>query len=119
MAAATSRPGSASRAGKPEPDASSPTEQDLAADVARLREDISRLADDIRALGRQSVNTAKRAAAEGVEQLRAQGEAGAEGLRANYHDVEQQLTQTVREKPITSLAVAAGLGFLFALITRK
>jgi ElaB/YqjD/DUF883 family membrane-anchored ribosome-binding protein len=104
---------------KPDTSAAKETAQDLASDVAKLREDITRLANEIAALGRQSVNTAKRAAAEGVDQLRAQGEAGVDGLRANAQDAQEQLVQTVREKPITSLAVAAGIGFLFALMTRR
>jgi ElaB/YqjD/DUF883 family membrane-anchored ribosome-binding protein len=110
---------SASRTGKPDTDGAKDAAQDLAADIARLRDDMAKLANEIAALGQQSVSTARRAAAEGAEQLRAQGEAAMEGFRANAKDMEQQLTDTVREKPITSLAIAAGVGFLFALLTRR
>lgn len=110
---------SASGARRPDTDATKEAAQDIAADVAKLREDIARLASEIASLGRQSMNTAKRAAAEGVDQLRAQGEAGVDGLRANAEDVQEQLVQTVREKPITALAIAAGIGYLFALMTRR
>jgi len=119
MATSASRSTSAPRMEKSDADAPKQTTQDLAADIAKLREDMARLAKDMASLGQQSMNTAKRAATEGAGQFRAQGEAAIEGLRANARDVEEQLTQTVREKPITSLAVAAGIGFLFALITRR
>lgn len=108
---------SASR--KPDTDGTKDAAQDIAADIARLREDIARLANEVSGLGRQSVNTAKRAAAEGAEQLRAQGEAKMAELRANARDIEDQLADTVREKPITSLAIAAGVGFILALLTRR
>jgi ElaB/YqjD/DUF883 family membrane-anchored ribosome-binding protein len=39
--------------------------------------------------------------------------------RASAREFEDQLSETVREKPITSLAIAAGIGFLFALFTRR
>jgi ElaB/YqjD/DUF883 family membrane-anchored ribosome-binding protein len=117
--ATSPRSTSAPRKEKPDTDATKDAAQDIAADIAKLREDITKLANDIAELGKQSMNTAKRAAAEGVDQLRAQGEAGMEGLRANAEDVQDQLAQTVREKPITSLAIAAGIGFLFALMTRR
>ncbi|RVA25445.1 DUF883 family protein, partial [Mesorhizobium sp. M7D.F.Ca.US.004.03.1.1] len=58
-------------------------------------------------------------ATEGVEQLRAQGEAAFDSLRSNAKDIEAQMMASVREKPVTSLAIAAGVGFLFALIARR
>lgn len=119
MATSASRATPASRSGKPDTDAPKQTAQDLAADVAKLREDLAKLAKEIGTLGQQSMNTAKRAAAEGVDQLRSQGEATMADLRTNARDVEQQLAETVREKPMTSLAIAAGIGFLFALMTRR
>ncbi|TJV02130.1 MAG: DUF883 family protein, partial [Mesorhizobium sp.] len=63
--------------------------------------------------------TARRVAAEGVEQLRAQGEAAFENMRSNAKDLEAQVVASVREKPVTSLAIAAGVGFLFALLARR
>ena len=40
-------------------------------------------------------------------------------LRGNAEELEEQLVARVREKPITSLAMAAGLGYLLALIMRR
>ena len=92
---------------------------DLDADIQQLREDIAKLAAQLSKTGEHGYGAARRAAAEGVDQLRAQGEAVMEGLRANAKDIEAQLMSTVREKPVTSLAIAAGVGFLFALLSRR
>ncbi|RUM97675.1 DUF883 domain-containing protein [Pseudaminobacter arsenicus] len=92
---------------------------DLEADIRQLRADIAKLTEQLATTGEHSYSTARRAAKEGVDQLRAQGEAAFEGLRSNARDVEEQVLATVREKPITSLAVAAGIGFLFALLSRR
>jgi ElaB/YqjD/DUF883 family membrane-anchored ribosome-binding protein len=40
-------------------------------------------------------------------------------LRTSAKDIEAQIMDSVREKPVTSLAIAAGVGFLFALLARR
>jgi ElaB/YqjD/DUF883 family membrane-anchored ribosome-binding protein len=92
---------------------------DLEADIRQLRADIEKLTEQLAKTGEHGYGTARRAATEGVEQLRAQGEAAFDGLRSNARDVEAQLLASVREKPVTSLAIAAGVGFLFALLARR
>ena len=93
--------------------------EDLEAEIARLREDVARLTEQLGRTGEHSIAAAKRAAAEGAEQLRVKGEAAVEALRTNAGDIEQRVTEAVREKPITSLAVAAGIGFFLALLSRR
>jgi ElaB/YqjD/DUF883 family membrane-anchored ribosome-binding protein len=98
------------------------TEKDvseLEADNRQLRADIEKLTKQLAATGQHGYGTAKRAAAEGVEQLRAQGEAAFDSLRSNARDLEDQVIANVREKPVTSLAIAAGVGFLFAVLSRR
>lgn len=102
--------------------ASQGTEGDISnleADIRQLKADIEKLTRHMAATGQHGYGTAKRAAAEGVEQLRAQGEAAFDSLRSNARDLEDQLVANVREKPVTSLAIAAGVGFLFALLSRR
>jgi ElaB/YqjD/DUF883 family membrane-anchored ribosome-binding protein len=97
----------------------SATTEDLEADIKQLKADIEKLARQLAKTGEHGYGTARRAAAEGVEQLRVQGEAAMESLRGNARDFEQQIADHVREKPVTSLAIAAGAGFLFALLSRR
>lgn len=86
--------------------------EDLESDIDRLRQDIAQLTRHLKDTGRHSIRGAKRAATEGAEQLRAQGEAAME-------DWEARIEGRVREKPITSLAIAAAVGYVLAIITRR
>ncbi|CDX23431.1 conserved hypothetical protein [Mesorhizobium sp. ORS 3324] len=104
-------------AGKTATDA--PSNSDLEADIRQLRADIEELTKQLAKTGEHGYGTARRAAAEGVEQLRTQGEAAFESMRGSAQDIEAQLIASVREKPVTSLAIAAGVGFLFALLSRR
>ena len=106
--AATSKPGNGTR-----------SISELEADIQLLKADIETLTQQLARTGEHGVGAARRAAAQGAEQLRAKGEEAVESLRENARDIEAQITQSVREKPITSLAIAAGVGFLFALFTRR
>ncbi|MBA3449058.1 MAG: DUF883 domain-containing protein [Pseudaminobacter sp.] len=92
---------------------------DLEADIRQLRADIAKLTEQMATTGAHSYGAARRAANEGVDHLRAQSEAAIDGLRSNAKDIEEQVIATVREKPVTSLAIAAGVGFLFALISHR
>lgn len=92
---------------------------ELEDDIRQLKADIEKLTKQLAATGQQGYGTAKRAAADGVEQLRAQGEAAFDSLRGNARDLEEQVLANVREKPVTSLAIAAGVGFLFAILSRR
>src|SRR3954471_9603925 len=101
---------------KSEKDNGARSPEDLAADIEQLKADIANLTEQLRQTGQHSYGAARRAAAEGVDQLRAQGEAAIENLKASANDLEQQISDSVREKPLTSLAIAAGVGYLFALL---
>lgn len=95
------------------------TLDDLEADIRQLRDDIAKLTEQLAVTGQHSYGTAKRAASEGVAQLKAQGEAAVDQLKQNASDLEGQLVDKVREKPITSLAIAAGIGYFVALLSSR
>lgn len=112
---ATAASGKAGRVGN----GAKATPEDLEAEVARLRADIARLTEQIAVTGEHGYAAAKRAAGEGVEQLRVKGEAAVDAIRSNVSDVERQVVDAVREKPFTALAIAAGVGYFFALLSRR
>lgn len=91
----------------------------LQAELAQLREDVARLTEQLGRTGEHGLAAARRAASDGAEHLRAKGEAAVDALKSKSGDMEQQISDTVREKPITSLAIAAGIGFFFALLSRR
>ncbi len=88
---------------------------EMEAQIAMLKAEIEKL----RGHAVLSGEALKLMAQEGVEQVKSQGQAAMQNLRNNADDIEAQIVATVREKPVTSLAVAAGIGFLFALIARR
>lgn len=94
-------------------------QSDLEADIRQLRADVAKLTEQLAKTGQHSYGAARRAATDSVEHLRAQGEAAVEGFKSNARDLEDQLTSTVREKPITSLAIAVGVGYFLALLSRR
>lgn len=77
-------------------------------DIKQLREDVSLLSEHIREIGSRSMSRAQRAARDGADQLRGTAE-----------DVQEEVAEMVREKPFTALALAAGIGYLFALISHR
>jgi ElaB/YqjD/DUF883 family membrane-anchored ribosome-binding protein len=89
------------------------------ADIEALKADLAMLREHLQKTGRDSYRAARRVANDGVETLKVQGEEAMATARASAREFEDQLSETVREKPITSLAIAAGIGFLFALFTRR
>ena len=93
--------------------------EDLEAEIERLREDVSKLTKQLAATGNHAYSAATRAANEGMEELRIRGQAAADAARSQADDIERQVSEAVREKPITSLAIAAGVGFFLALLTRR
>lgn len=95
------------------------TVSDLESDIQLLKQDIARLTEQLSRTGEHGLGAAKRAASAGAEHLRARGEDAVQTLRDNAKDFEAQVTANVREKPISSLAIAAGVGYLFALIARR
>ena len=92
---------------------------DLEAEITRLREDVARLTEQLARTGEHSYSAAMRAASDGAEQLRARGEAAVDAIKSNAGDIEQQISDAVREKPITALAIAAGIGYLLAVLRRQ
>lgn len=108
MAAAAGKTGNGSK-----------TAPDLEADIKQLKADIEVLAKQLAATGEHGYGAARRAAAQSASHLKVQGDAAIESLRANAKDMEEQFLATVREKPVTSLAIAAGVGFLVALLARR
>lgn len=92
---------------------------ELKAEIAKLRKELSDLAKHVSEVGDMSARTARKAATAKAEELRKQGEAAFDDLRESALGYEKQLTASVREKPVTSLAIAAGVGFVLALLARR
>ncbi|RWX79221.1 DUF883 domain-containing protein [Neorhizobium lilium] len=93
--------------------------KDVEAQLAQLREDIAGLARSVAALGNEKASEvrgkARRAATDTVDASLQMVEDAKQQALSWERDVEEQ----IRTKPLQSVAIAAGVGFLFALITRR
>ena len=110
----TARKTAASRA---ESDAETEMEDaqaDLQKQIDALRSDIKSLGTSLQRLGNAGVNEAQ-GRARGLVQA---GQHMMDEARDEIGEVEKQLKDTIREKPITAVLSAVGIGYLLALLTR-
>lgn len=87
-------------------------DMDLAAEVKELRAELAALTRRMGSIGGEAAN-------EGVSFLRERGAAMMDRLGESAHNVEDHLADYVREKPLTSLAIAAGVGCLSVMLLRR
>jgi ElaB/YqjD/DUF883 family membrane-anchored ribosome-binding protein len=92
---------------------------DIEAQLQQLREDIANLAKTVAAVGNEKATEvkgkARRAATDAADASMQMVEAAREQALSYERDLERQ----IRTNPIQSVAIAAGVGFLFALLTRR
>ena len=50
--------------------------------------------------------------------MQARGQHMLDDAQEQVSQAEKQLKDSIREKPLTAVAAAAGIGFVFALLTR-
>lgn len=100
-------------------EASDDSTAELQAQIAQLKEDIASIAATLAEIGSQKINKAKRDASDTYNDVYEQGEDALNTLKDRACSVEQQVTDYVQERPITSLAVAAAFGYLFSALTRR
>nr|WP_295464644.1 hypothetical protein [Mesorhizobium sp.] len=96
-----------------------PSVSEMEAQIETLKAEIAKLTAQVQSSGERSLEAVKNIAQEGLSQARAKGEAAMQGLKSEAYDIEGEIVARVREKPVTSLAIAAGVGFLFALLARR
>jgi ElaB/YqjD/DUF883 family membrane-anchored ribosome-binding protein len=93
-------------------------EQELETQIAQLQADIRAISDTLGKLSGEKVGEARALATNEVKQLQARGQHLLDDAQDQVTQAEKQLKDTIREKPLTAVAAAAGIGFVFALLTR-
>jgi ElaB/YqjD/DUF883 family membrane-anchored ribosome-binding protein len=98
---------------------STSTNRDIDGQLQQLRSDIASLAKTVAAVGSDKATEAKgrarRAASDAVDSSYQMVEAAKDQAMTWERDLERQ----IRMKPIQSVAIAAGVGFVFALLSRR
>ena len=93
-------------------------DDDLELQIERLQQDLKAIASSVTQLAERKVGEAQGRAETEVRNLVKGGQQAMEELQDEFSDVERQLKQTIRRKPLTAVAGAMALGFVLALITR-
>lgn len=92
---------------------------DLSAQIATLKKDVSALTKTLGDLGVHSknaaINGAKRTASDAYDA----GEAQFHAARDQAERAGQYAADTVRAQPATSMAVAVGVGFMLGMLTSR
>lgn len=95
------------------------TEEDLALQIEQLRDDVSQITETLNTLGRSKAESAAAAARNKAGEVAAAGRQQLDNLASTLGDIEAEAADRVRTKPLQSLAMAAALGLLVGLVTRR
>ncbi|MCI5074845.1 hypothetical protein [Oricola sp.] len=95
------------------------SEAELAAEIEGLRKDLSALTDRFAQLGEAGMRTAADYSRETRTAAREKGEAVYADISARASAFEREASAQIRRHPLQALGMAAGIGFLAALITRR
>lgn len=114
--AAASTP--ARRAASSRSAASRRREPDLEAQIEQLQTDLKGIASTLAALAESKVEEAQNVAKREVKNAVKAGQSAVEDAQDEFGQLEKQLKDTIREKPLTAVAGAVALGFILAVVSR-
>jgi ElaB/YqjD/DUF883 family membrane-anchored ribosome-binding protein len=93
-------------------------EDELAEQIKQLQTDLKSIAATLATLAEDKVNAAQSIAKREVKQLAKSGKHAVDEVQDEFGELEKQLKDTIREKPLTAVAGAIALGFLLAVVSR-
>lgn len=94
------------------------SDSELEAQIAQLQADLKAIGDTLGRITGEKVSEARSIAKTHVGNLQEHGERLINDAQGQAGEAEKQLKDTIREKPLTAVAAAAGIGFVLALLTR-
>ena len=96
-----------------------PSTADLDEQISQLRNDIGELARTMRGMGDAKAKDLKQRARGKADEISAASEDALAALTEQLEDIERQVGGKVRKNPIAALGIAAGVGFLVAMLARR
>lgn len=86
--------------------------------VAQLQSDLKSITNTLSRMGHTAGNELKSTARARADELAARGQSAIGSAQDEFGQIERQIKDTIREKPLTAVAGAVALGFLIAVLTR-
>ena len=93
-------------------------EPDLEAQIEQLQNDLKGIASTLATLAEKKVDEAQSLAKREFKHLKSQGQSAVEDAQDEFGQLEKQIKDTIREKPLTAVAGAIALGFILAVVSR-
>ncbi len=93
-------------------------EDELSAQVHQLQNDLKSIASTLANLAEDKVHDAQKVAKREVKNLAHSGQSALEDVQDEFGQLEKQIKDTIREKPLTAVAGAIALGFVLAVVSR-
>lgn len=93
-------------------------EEQLEDQIAQLQTDLKAIAATLTKLSADKVNEARDTARGEARNIQRQGQHVIDEVQDQAGAMEQQLKDTIREKPLTAVASAIGIGYILALLSR-
>lgn len=90
--------------------------RDLEAEIAALREDIAAITATLGDIARYRADEAQTKVHKVKRKVANTGEQALESVQENLELAEGELKNVIRDKPISSVLIAAGVGFLLSRI---
>jgi len=98
---------------------SSRSQESLEDQVSKLQDDIKAIGASLAKLGDSKVSEARSNAKAQYKSLAKSGQHVIDDLGDQMNAYEGQITDAIRERPLTAVAGAIGVGFLIALLSRR
>ena len=95
------------------------SDAEVLAAIALLREDVTRLADDVARYAENQRAAAGTIIAGAINDARSQVSQAASGVEGFIADMEADMRARIRGKPITSVLVAAAVGYAWRCVRRR
>ncbi|MBU1307194.1 MAG: DUF883 family protein [Alphaproteobacteria bacterium] len=93
-------------------------EDQLEDQIGQLQNDLKSIAATLSKLSGEKVTEARDVAKSEFRHIQRQGQHVIDEVQDQAGAVEKQLKDTIREKPLTAVAAAIGIGFILALLSR-
>jgi len=90
--------------------------RDIENRLQKMRDKAESLAHNVKTMGIEELRQLKAKTAHFLEEAR---EHGGDYVREAGHKAQENMSETIRTRPLTSVAVAAGIGFMLALLASR